>query len=202
MKKLILASAAIMAISSTANAVERFPNWYLGLSGGLTHQEDSDFDNGGSGKFDYDSGYVISGQLGYQPPSFGGFRVEAEIGGRKQDLSGTGNSGEVKATTYAANAFYDFYNDSTLTPYLGAGLGVGKFEISGANSAGANGSDTVGIYQLMAGVGYETKALPNVQWTAGYRYLAPFSDPSVEGGVPTEFEYDNHSLELGAKFRF
>jgi opacity protein-like surface antigen len=51
----------------------------------------------------------------------------------------------------------------------------------------------------MVGIGYEPSSVHNVGLTLGYRYMAPFSDPSASG---TDYQYSNHSVEVGAKFRF
>ncbi len=200
----LLATAAIfattVAVASNATAAERnnFPYWYLGLSGGGAVQKDSDV-GGSSTDLKWDTGYVISASLGYQPPSFGGFRVEGEISEHKQDISNGNGKGDVKADVAAANLYYDFYNSGIITPYIGGGLGYARFDASSNSVLGGSDNSNEFIYQGMAGIGIEPKSVPNVGFTLGYRYMAPFSDPSSNS---SEYEYDNHSVELGAKFRF
>ena len=210
MKKTFLAATtAIMALSavSNANAEERFPRWYVGLAGGLTYQEDSDFTTsaGATGTFNNDEGYAITGSLGYRP--VGGFldksRMEIAL---SQSESGISGGGDITVEGVAANYLVDIpMQGSSLVPYLGGGLGYAEFEVEPTNAAGANGTDEEFFYQLMAGVGYVPDNISNVMFEFGYRYFAPFSDPKVDNpgaGTTTEFEYDSHNLELGVQFMF
>ena len=198
MKNTVLAAAALIAISSGASAVDnsmqRFPYWYLGLSAGVAFQSDSDVD-GAASDINWDTGYISSVQLGYQPAVLMGLRPELEYSFRKQDFSG---GDDVTVHVGAANLYYDFATSSPIVPYIGAGIGWGHFDLNGG-PGGADGTDSQLIYQGMVGIGYEPSSVPNVGLTLGYRYMAPFSDPEAGG---TEYEYDNHSVEVGAKFRF
>jgi len=198
MKKLLATSIILAAaLTSNASAVDRsFPYWYLGLSGGPALQQDSDVSDS-SHDIKWDTGYSVSASIGYQPPALQGFRVEAEIAQHKQDISN--GSGAGRADTLAGNLYYDFYNSSKFTPYIGGGLGYGRFNLSNTNPLGNNGTNSRALYQGMAGIGYDPDSIPNVGFTLGYRYMAPFSDPHIQG---SDFEYSNHSVELGAKFRF
>ena len=198
MKKL-LATSAILAtalISTDATAANtNFPYWYLGLSGGVADQSDSDIHDS-SAEIEWDTGYVVSASLGYQNPSLAGFRPEVEYSYRKQDFQG-GDDSQVHVV--AANLYYDFRNASPITPYVGGGLGLGNFKIN-SDGPGPDGSDTQAIYQGMVGIGYEPANLHNVGLSLQYRYMAPFSEPETDAGF--EYEYDNHSIEAGLKFRF
>jgi len=189
--------AATIAVSANAQATEpgRFPYWYIGLSGGLAFQNDSDVE-GTATDIEWDSGYAMSASLGYQPPSFGGFRVEAEVSEHKQDVSN--GSGDVTTDVAAANIYYDFFNSSVVTPYVGGGIGYARFDLSNTNPTGTEGNDEGFVYQGLVGIGYEPTTVPNVGLTLGYRYMAAFNDPDTSA----DYEYDNHSVEIGAKFRF
>ncbi len=208
MKKALFTAAILAAtVSTSASAQDTWPYWYVGLSVGGTFQSDSDFtSNGASGEFGHDEGIALGASLGYiisQDRDFGRSRVELEYSNRQSDLGGVG--GDVEADVVAANYYYDFTTQgSNVMPYLGAGVGAAEISVDPTNAAGASGDDTVGIYQVMAGVGYAPENLPRTELTIGYKYLGTFNDPDVNntGAGTTEFEYDNHSVEVGAKLRF
>lgn len=214
MKKLLIASAALVAVSSAAQSADynynnnasaasndRFPYWYVGISGGVAGQTDSDFDGSTSGTFKYDTGYNVTASLGYTPPIAAPFRFEGEISEHRQDFSRF--DGDLRSDAIAFNAYYDFRNSSRITPYLGLGAGVARFHLTNPNASGISGTDTKGIWQGMAGLAYEPESIPDVDFTLGYRYFRPFSDPETDnGGGKVKYEYDNNSVEVGARFRF
>lgn len=198
----LLATAAILAtfaVSSTAEAApakDGFPYWYIGLGAGVTMQSDSDVE-GSSTDIEWDEGALFSASLGYQPPSLGGLRLEAEYTYRNQEISNGGD--DLRVNVAAANVYYDFRNTSSITPYIGGGLGYGWFDLGDAPGLGDGGDSERVIYQGMAGIGYEPQGLQNVGLTLGYRYMAPFEDLRAHN---SDYEFDNHSVEVGAKFRF
>lgn len=201
MKKAILAAATILlASTNTANAEEAWPRWYLGLAGGGTYQARSDVDGvAGTSRFEYDNGYTVSGTLGYrlhESESLAGMNgnIELEIGYREQELENS--AGEVSAQIYAINYVEHFGTGAAAAPYLGVGIGAANIEVDGLP---AKGDDTVAIYQLMGGIGYQPETMPRTRLKIGYKYLGTFEDPSFSTG---EFEYDNHSVEVGAEFQF
>jgi|GEM_PF-3383883 len=116
----------------------------------------------------FDTGYALSGALGYRFAN--GFRVEGEVGYRHNDVDGltaTGPGGsitidvddDVTNLSFMANAYRDFQTESVLSPYLGIGLGVSRIElgdskmiINGATAPIPSDSDTVFAYAAMAGV--------------------------------------------------
>lgn len=217
MKKVLLAATILCATSVSAQAGEgskTWPYWYVGLNAGVTHQSDADYDsNGTAGTFEFDSGTQIGGSFGYilpedstfgSDPAIGRGRIELEANRRKQDFDNAGSTGEIQADVYTANYFYDFNIDSSVMPYVGAGVGVANIELTPTNAAGADGDDTVPVYQVMAGLGYSPEYAPRTELSVGYKYLAPMNDPEVAntGLGRTEVEFDNHSVEVGAKFRF
>ncbi len=107
--------------------------------------------------FDIDTGFAGGFNLGYR---FGAFRVEAEYlyrhqGGQDKpiDLGSAGNAAlgtkdsewdrnappesgihDYRGQHFFLNAYYDFLNDSAWTPYLGAGVGMGRIRMDYQNS--------------------------------------------------------------------
>lgn len=209
-KSLFVATILAASVSTGAQAQDNWPYWYVGLNAGATYQGDSDFTStsggGSTGDYSFDTGTQYGGSLGYvlsQDDHTGRTRAEIEYSYREQGFDG--GTGEVQASVVTANIYQDFKTQgSNVMPYIGAGVGIADIDVSAANPSGAIGDDNVPVYQLMAGVGYAFENAPRTEMTIGYKYLGTFSDPEVANTVAgdTEFEFDGHSVEVGAKFRF
>ena len=210
-----LASLALSAVNASAASQERWPRWYVGISGSLPYVQDSDLSGGGASDLDYDLGWGLSGQIGYLPNFAGsglnGLRFEFEGAYRRNDLdsvkvSGVSGSagGDITSAAYMVNMYYDVETGSQWKPYLGGGLGWSEVSL---DTAGAlltvDDEDNVFAYQFMAGLGYVPTSIPLTEWTLGYRFFAT-EDPSFtnNAGVKIDSEYYTHNVELGAKFRF
>ena len=208
MKKLLLASTAILAVTAFSNSAnaEEFPRWYLGLAGGVADQKTANYKNPTTkGDFEFDAGYSASAALGYKPASIPNTRVELELSSHSQKVqlpSTTKSGGSDKAYALMTNFFYDFA-DSGVIPYVGVGLGGAQFKLQTPNPSGASGQNTLAAYQLMTGVAFQFEGLPRTDWLLGYKYFAPFANPRIDSGVQkTKYQYDNHSVEVGARFHF
>ncbi len=220
MKNFVL--AAILGIGmatsavSGAQAVERWPGWYLGLSAGYTYMLDEDISGGTSATRLYpDNGYGLGGSIGFLSssslPVLDSMRFEAEVTYHHADIRSVKVSGvtvpgngSFASTAYMANAFYDLPTESAWSPYIGGGIGLAYIHMetnSGVGNTSSNSSPQF-AWQGMAGIGYSPSSVPNTQWTLGYRYLAT-NDPEFSGtGTNVITSYSTHNLELGAKFRF
>lgn len=206
---LSLATCALTASSAlAAPQPERFPRWYLGLTGGLQFLQDSDLSNG---TLEYNSGYEALGSIGYMPnwssPILNNTRLEFEIGYRSAELDKATISGvsvnagrEAIVWSYMANAYYDFRNSSRWTPYVGVGGGGAQVFLSKSSGLGnTEDKDTSFAYQLMAGVSYAPTSIPLTEWSIGYRYFGV--DGADFGNIQLD-DLNSHNVEVGAKFRF
>ncbi len=211
MKKLLTAACALTAgmLSFNAEAQERWPRWYVGLSGGLLFMEDEELREPG-GLFvatDSDTGGVGAVALGYMIPTtvqpFANMRVEAELGyrynkiGINTNLSANTFTASQQTVSYMANAYYDFRNPSRVTPYVGIGTGVAQMRARVRDvtlDTTVTDNSTFWAYQAMAGLAYSPTTLPNTDWTIGYRFFQT-RDSGEEGDT-------FHSAEAGARFRF
>ncbi len=208
-----LAAAGLVALLTTtafsAEAAERWPRWYIGLTGGFTVMSDQDISGStGASQISLDSGYGLGASIGYLPsssaPILNSLRLEAEITHHKTDIdsvtingAGVAGNGELYSTAYMANLFYDFPTNSAWSPYIGGGIGFAQIHLD--NAAGNTDETAVEFaYQALAGFGYSPASLPNTQWSIGYRYLA--TTDADFGNM--DMEYSTHSVEAGAKFRF
>lgn len=207
---------AFFAVSAhAAPAEDDFPYWYLGVSGGVQFLSDSDIKGTTAGEVSFDDGVVATVALGYAP-HFGvrgldDLRVEAEFGYHRSDLdslqvgaANTALSGDATALTYMGNVFYDLGVGGGFAPYVGAGAGAASVHLSRNSGLGnTDSNDTVFAYQLMTGLSYAPESIPLTEWSIGYRFLN-LNEPefATATGSVTLDDYQAHSVEVGAKFRF
>ncbi len=215
---LLATTTAIVAIAAPAMAGAAWPNWYLGIRGGVAFLSDSDISGPAfSGKTEYDTGYSLSGAIGYRPgfaaSSMGSMRVEAEYLYQTNSL-GSGNalgvpvsySGDIAHSAILLNAYYDFaLTNSRFSPYLGAGLGLGHSRASDIKTNGValiDDSDNGMAYDLMAGIGYSPETVPYTTFSLGYRYFGMQDSKYNIGATNVKVDNDSHNVEAGAQFRF
>lgn len=191
-----LAILAATMFAGSANAEPRWPNWYVGLHGGWSM--DDSYDTNAGADVETDGGYIVGASLGYVPPTelpfFNMTRYELEYSFRSNDVESPG-TGEVEAHTAMLNMLVDFNTETNWTPYVGGGLGMARIDVDGDD-------DSVFAWQLMAGLDYEPESIPMTVWGVRYRYLGAQDADINSGGTPVEVEYDNHSIEATARFRF
>jgi opacity protein-like surface antigen len=128
-----------------------------------------------------DDALGVGGGVGYQfTPN-----IRADVRGDWSGDYNIGGGADMSMTTVLGNLYYDFPNDSFLTPYLGAGIGYGWAPIDG-------GEDKEGLaYSLMAGSSIDLSE--SVSLDVGYRFreiIDSSADPmdhSVMGGVRFKF---------------
>lgn len=152
---------------------------------------------------EFDTGVVFEGAVGYD---FGMYRLEAEIGYRKNDVdtfSDFGGTvvggGDVDTLSFMVNYYFDFENHTFLTPYFVTGIGfaeVSANDISVANYPVGSEDDTVFAYQFGVGVGYSV--LESLIIDVGYKYFAT-SDPEFDF---IEAEYSSHNVFFGIRCFF
>ena len=177
--------------------------FYVGIGGGINYAEDSDVEIGiGGGNFTVNSvdsklGWAGNAFAGY---NFGGPRLELELAYRNNKVSKNelpaGASQRVESAAIMANVIYEFFSDSVVSPYLGAGAGAAYVWGNGA----IDDSDVVFAYQGIAGVNF--KVTPNVVLSADYRYFRTTDPQLKENGVSADFDYENHTGMVGIAYRF
>lgn len=209
---------ALAAFAGPAMAGAAWPNWYVGVRGGVAFLSESDLDGPAlNGKADYDAGYSVSAALGYRPSfavsSAGSMRIEAEYFYQSNSF-GSGNlggpagqfGGDVSHSALMLNSYYDFaLANSRFSPYLGAGIGLGHTKATDVTFSGApliDDTDNGLAYNLMAGIGYSPETLPYTTWSVGYRYMGMQDSKYSIGATNIKVDNDSHNLEAGAQFRF
>ena len=206
MKKcfLLSASCAILLVSSAAWAA---PGAYLSVNGGVAILDDGDAKGAqGTVELESDPGVALTGALGY---NFGNnLRMEAELGYQKNDLDKMGlrgmphgtASGDTSSVSGLLNGYYDFMNQSRLTPFVSAGAGVIKVSLSDLNmpQAGFNeGLDGTAVaWQVGGGLSYAVSY--GLSLGVKYRYMNAL-DLEVDD---TELDYSGHNVYGGIRASF
>jgi opacity protein-like surface antigen len=179
---------------------------YLNGNLGAVWLLDSDLSqsDGTKGTAEYDTGFGITGALGYD---FGMVRIEGEVGYRKNDYDKVGasgqnkvnGSGDVSGLDFMANAYLDIENETSFTPYIGGGIGAAILKSSDINAGSiviSSDDDTVFAYQFIAGAAYSITEAWMLQLE--YRF---FGTANPTFGI-TESEYMSHNLFFGIRLNF
>ena len=114
-------------------------------------------------------------------------------------------SGDISTTYLFANAYRDFeFENLPVTPYVGAGIGIGFVEVDynlGGESL-VDDDDTLFAYQVMAGASYDVNEQVALFGEAGYRGT---TDIEVETDlVPGSIDIENRGAiaEIGLRYSF
>ncbi len=194
--------------------------YYVGFRGGLSFQEDTDFDTLGlnvANSYD-DVGGTISGFAGVNlGPTFGlpGLRGEIEIGYRENDveehtLGGVVfqndlSFGSISTTSYLANLYYDFQTGSIFQPYIMAGGGIAdvSFDNHGVTGLGTVLDDSETAYTYQVGAGFSLDLSNGLDLEVGYRYSSVVDvELTALDGTTSETDVDDHQILFGLKQRF
>ena len=130
MKKALMAAAALVALPVMAQAQSPSPGVYIGAEGGinwlLNFNANTNIPAFPTVSVNPTTGWMAGGVIGYD---FVGPRVELEgiyrWNGTNVGLPGTALNNQVGQLGIMANLMYDFMPASVITPYIGAGAGLG-----------------------------------------------------------------------------
>lgn len=208
MKKVNLIAAACALILSFSSVVLGAGEYYLSGNVGLAKLGDTDIStsvidmNGYEIELEFKNGFGFGLAGGYELGN--NIRIEGEIAHQSNEVDQATRSDNLDVTTYLegdvsslailANGYYDFANQSALTPFLSAGLGFAKIEYE--SSEGESDDDTVFAYQIGAGVGYALSERLFID--AKYRYFAT-SEPDLDG---VKIDYSSHNFYVGVRASF
>ncbi|WP_148293999.1 outer membrane protein, partial [Azospirillum sp. B4] len=205
---------AVFALGLPATALAQVDEgYYIGAQAGVNWADKTDLKGSTyTDKADFTTSPTGLVEGGYK---FGnGVRLGVEVGyggSTVGDITGggpgrAGGAGEVTAFTFMANTYYDFKVDSPLRPYVGVGVGFGRYKFDGVGDLYTPGnivetSTTAFTYQLSAGVAYALS--PNLDFTLGYRFMGtpdttyePSNSPKVKGSL------QSHSVLVGLRYTF
>ena len=195
MKKALLAAAAIVALPLAAQAQSPSPGVYIGAEGGLNwmlnFNANTNIPAAPVVGVTPTTGWMAGGVIGYD---FVGPRVELEgiyrWNGTNIGLPGTALNNQVGQLGIMANLYYDFMPASVITPYIGAGVGLGLVDSN--TSLGS----TVFAYQGILGLGWNVDT--NFRVNLDGRYYGT-SNPTING---QQWTNNNFSVMLGLQFKF
>ena len=217
-----------LALTLASGAMAQSAQTYGFVYGGVIADSSQDADGviGGAAQTvdtDYDSGFQVGLGVGRSLPRLStdrvGVRGEIELSYGEADadrirFSGNGPADEVnvggglRSTTVFANIYADFATQSAVTPFVGAGLGIGDFRQDLVYGPGVrvSESDTAFGAQLIAGVSYA--ASDSLTLTADARYRAfygiesnRFAPTGASTGVLSG-DVSALSINFGARFAF
>ena len=114
----------ILLFATQVWAQSRSQSMYLSGNIGFGIRSDSKLTSS-AGQFDNGTAFVINGAIGTMIKE--NFRVEGEIGyhWNGADRTSNGQEFDFSVISFMGNAYYDIPTQSSLTPYLGLGLGFG-----------------------------------------------------------------------------
>lgn len=219
MKRIIAIVALVLTLALPGMAAAQGSGMYLAPKFLMSIQDTGNMkrSQGGYGIDDY-SQFTLGGALaaGYDfwPQQMLPLRVELEFAMRgNSEKSWSGANGDVKGTwnnsTLFANLFWDFHNDSSLTPYVGAGLGM-AFNYSGydINMKGTRYSmDDHNVnfaWNVGAGVAYQFNE--SLAMDASYRFVGLGYNEVKSTMNNTEYKISNtpynNEFMVGLRFSF
>jgi OOP family OmpA-OmpF porin len=196
MKKALMAAAALVSLPVMAQAQSPSPGVYIGAEGGVNLLLNFNASPNNPAlppviSVSPNTGWMAGGVIGYD---FVGPRVELEGIYRNNTtnvgIPGTALNNQVGQLGIMANLMYDFMPASVITPYIGAGAGLGLVDSN--SSLGS----TVFAYQGIIGLGWMVDT--NFRVNLDGRYYGT-SNPSINGAQWTN---NNFSIMLGLQLKF
>jgi len=209
-KSLLLVAALTLAFSApVAGAAFDDSAWYVSgyLGGTLLNDSKITIPGAGGGEFDveYDFGYNLGGTVGYE---FQMYRAELELSHKTSSVknaigpsAGRVNAdGDVSSTALMLNGIIDFKSASSLTPYLGLGLGFASVEVKDftVETATEKVSDKsgVGAWQIIAGLSVDLSDKFLLDFI--YKYFST-ADATIGNA---DVGYASNNFSAGVRYRF
>lgn len=204
--------AALLAVSPVAAE----GSWYADVFAGFGETDDTSFGVLGTSTIatTFDSNFAYGVTFGYDFDN--AWRVEGELTRREadvdtHDLDGggaiAGSFGEGNSTAIFANIFYDFENDSRVTPYVGGGIGTVQVDYANFGVPGLaalDDDDDVFGFQLAAGIAVDIN--DTVAFRTDLRLLEPgdaeLTSSAATGSTTSDVSYSSLDVTVGLRFNF
>ena len=170
----------------------------VGVGAAWVSDSDVSVDGFFDGTAKFDTGYSVGAALGYMTELL---RLDGELSYMASDMdtyAGFPADAEINALTFLANGYYDFNIGGPMKPYITAGIGASRIEIS--EPGFSDEDDTVFAYQIGFGVGYELSE--TLILDGRYRFISGQDMEFSEGGSTVEVEIASHNLMVGVRIPF
>jgi opacity protein-like surface antigen len=223
---IIFVLVAIAAIPAVSFASPARPGSYISGFLGANAQQDttatiSEFNpvTTKNAQVQFDPGINIGGSAGYD---FGTLRLEGEMSYKQENISSVSEQtfgtkyinvdGHLGAFAMMINGFFDFHNESPITPYLGGGMGFAALNLSNTRGVDANTgaindhifrSDDATVFAYQAGAGVEVAINKRFSIDLGYRYFCT-SKANFRKDWPnsTDLKLESHNAAVGFRLKF
>ena len=208
MKKLLLTSAAVLAVfSSAANAADITP--YASVKAVMSFTDGKikvDGENENDKLKNFGGDVAVGAKMGAVRAELAYTYLAKDDKTRKYD-DGKDKT-EISGQSFMLNGYYDLENPTIFKPYVGAGVGMAKIkyhskytdfvypEYNETNSVSKNKF----AYSLMAGVGAEITK--NVTLDIGYRYTDYGSFSKTIDDEKVKFDTKAHQVLAGVRYSF
>jgi opacity protein-like surface antigen len=187
----------------------------------MTADSDLEFDEGGKGTAEWDPGFGlgvamgyafgnfrVEGEVEYRSTDLDKAKVDAveeevvdddekynedrAVSLADYSLADASSSITLQTWSLMANAYYDVDLGYAVKPFIGAGLGLARHDISNTDEV-----DVVFAYQGTAGLGWDLSDKTTLE--LAYRYFLT-SDAEFDG--VESMEYSSHNFTVGVRFEF
>ncbi len=208
MKKLLLTSAAVLAVfTSAANAADITP--YASVKAVMSFTDGKikvDDENENDKVKNFGGDVAVGAKMGAVRAELAYTYLAKDDKTRKYDDEKYKT--EISGQSFMLNGYYDLENPTIFKPYVGAGVGMAKIkyhskytdfvdpEYNETNSISKNKF----AYSLMAGVGAEITK--NVTLDIGYRYTDYGSFSKNIEGDKVKFDTKAHQVLAGVRYSF
>lgn len=201
MKKQFLAAASVLALSvAIAGPASARDGFYIGLRGGISHTNLNDVNENSttaaSADIDFDNVWMMSGAVGYR---YNYFRAELEYIGREdhsEELAA--NTGtKFGSQSLMLNAYIDFMPNYVISPYIMAGVGYSRLELTTTSGWGPsvreNKNEEDNLTWAIGG-GITIRLNKCLNFDGGYRY--------VDMGDIEQANVNAHEWYFGLRYTF
>ena len=208
MKKLLLTSAAVLAVfTSAANAADITP--YASVKAVMSFTDGKikvDDENENDKVKNFGGDVAVGAKMGAVRAELAYTYLAKDDKTRKYD-DGKDKT-EISGQSFMLNGYYDLENPTIFKPYVGAGVGMAKMKYQNKYTDFADPTDTENnsfsknkfAYSLMAGVGAEITK--NVTVDVGYRYTDYGSFSKTIDDEKVSFDTKAHQILAGVRYSF
>lgn len=203
MKKLsfLLLTSALMTLPAMAKA-----EWYAGAGGGFQVPRDKSIKTSIRQDADLGTGWGALGAVGYKFDN--GFRSELEFSYRDAGVdhisSSINTGGSEHVYSLMGNLLYDIDTGTILTPYVGAGVGVGRVSYDNVHTIDGTTLDDSNTGLAIQGIaGVSLVLSDSLSFFTQYQYQNIVNlQPSTNAGLAAKSEYGNSLITAGLRWEF